>query len=53
MVLGVTKISVGKNQEIKTLKEALKNININGTIILEPGVYKEHVNFNKKVKIIY
>ena len=52
VVLGVTKITVGKNQEIKTLKEALKNININGTIILEPGVYKEHVNFDKKMKIV-
>ena len=52
VVLGVTKITVGKNQEIKTLKEALKNININGTIILEPGVYKEHVNFDKKIKIV-
>ena len=52
VVLGVTKITVGKNQEIKTLKEALKNININGTIILEPGIYKEHVNFDKKIKIV-
>jgi len=52
VVLSVTKITVGKNQEIKTLKEALKNINKNGTIILEPGVYKEHVNFNKKVKLV-
>ena len=52
VVLGVTKITVGKNQEIKTLKEALENINENVTIILEPGVYKEHVNFDKKVKIV-
>ena len=52
VVLGVTKITVGKNQEIKTLKEALKNININGTIILESGIYKEHVNFDKKIKIV-
>ncbi len=52
VILGVTKITVGKNQEIKTLKEALQNININGTIILESGIYKEHVNFDKKVKIV-
>jgi hypothetical protein len=45
-------IKVGKNQQIKTLKEALKNIIENGTIILEPGVYKEHVNFDKKVKLV-
>ena len=54
VVLGiyVEKIIVGKNQEIKTLEEALKNIKENVTIILEPGVYKEHVNFDKKIKIV-
>ena len=54
VVLGiyVEKIIVGKNQEIKTLEEALKNINENVTIILEPGVYKEHINFDKKVKLV-
>ena len=52
MVLGVTKITVGKNQQIKSLKEALEKLYENGTIILEPGVYKEHVNFDKKVKIV-
>ena len=45
-------IKVGKNQGIKTLKEALEKLYENGTIILEPGVYKEHVNFDKKVKIV-
>ena len=54
VVLGVNveKIIVGKNQEIKALEEALELIIEDGTIILEPGVYKEHVNFDKKVKIV-
>ena len=50
--VNVEKITVGKNQEIKTLEEALKNTKENVTIILEPGVYKEHINFDKKVKLV-
>ena len=50
--LGVPKIIVGKNQQTKTLNEALELINENGTVILEPEVYKEHISFNKKVKIV-
>ena len=54
VVLGVNveKIIVGKNQQIKSLNEALELIIEDGTVILEAGVYKEHVNFNKKVKIV-
>ena len=54
VVLGVNveKIIVGKNQQIKSLKEALELIIEDGTVILEPGIYKEHVNFDKKVKIV-
>ena len=54
VVLGVNveKIIVGKNQQIKSLNEALELIIEDGTVILEPGIYKEHINFNKKVKIV-
>lgn len=45
-------IRVGKNQEIKTLKQALEVINDNGTIILEFGIYNEHINFDKEVKLV-
>ena len=54
VVLGVNveKIIVGKNQQIKSLNEALELIIEDGTVILEPGIYKEHVNFDKKIKIV-
>ena len=50
--VNVEKIIVGKNQQIKSLNEALERIIEDGTVILEPGVYKEHVNFDKKIKIV-
>ena len=46
----IPKLRVGK--EISSIGEALDLIEDNGTIILEPGIYKEHINFNKRVKII-
>ena len=54
VVLGVNveKIIVGKNQQIKSLNEALELIIEDGTVILEAGIYKEHVNFDKKIKIV-
>ena len=52
VILGVTKITVGKNQQIKSLNEALELIIEDGTVILEPGIYKEHINFDKKVKLV-
>ena len=54
VVLGVNveKITVGKNQQIKSLNEALELIIEDGTVILEPGIYRRHINFNKKVKIV-
>ena len=54
VVLGVNveKIIVGKNQQIKSLNEALELIIEDGTIILEPGIYRKHINFDKKVKIV-
>ena len=52
VVLGVKKITVGKDRDVQSLKKALEIIDENGTIILEPGVYKEHLNFDKKVKIV-
>ena len=54
VVLGVNveKITVGKNQQIKSLNEALELIIEDGTVILEPGIYKEHINFDKKVKLV-
>ena len=54
VVLGVNveKIIVGKNQQIKSLNEALELIIEDGTVILEPGIYKEHINFDKKVKLV-
>ena len=54
VVLGVNveKIIVGKNQQIKSLNEALELIIEDGTVILEPGIYRRHINFNKKVKIV-
>ena len=45
-------ITVGKNQNCKSLKEALDSIPQKGIIYLEPGVYKEHVNFDKEVKLV-
>ena len=54
VVLGINveKIIVGKNQQIKSLNEALELIIEDGTVILEPGIYKEHINFDKKVKLV-
>ena len=52
VVLGVKKITVGKDRDVQSLKKALEIIDENGTIILEPGIYKEHLNFDKKVKIV-
>ena len=54
VVLGVNveKITVGKNQQIKSLNEALELIIEDGTVILEPGIYRRHINFNKKVKLV-
>ena len=52
IVFFVCMFVVGKNQQIKSLKEALELIIEDGTVILEPGIYKEHVNFDKKVKIV-
>ena len=48
--LVIPKLRVGK--EISSIGEALDLIEDNGTIVLEPGIYKEHINFNKRVKII-
>jgi len=45
-------IRCGKEQEICSIAEALSLIDNDGTIFIDPGVYKEHLDFTKKVKII-
>lgn len=45
-------IRCGKEQDICSIAEALSLIDNDGTIFIDPGVYKEHLDFTKKVKII-
>ena len=48
----MSKIIVGKKSYVKNIKTALDLIKPNGTILLEPGLYKEHFEITKKVKLI-
>lgn len=45
-------IVVGKNEEIKTLKKAIKLIDEGGTIELRPGTYNGNININKNIKLL-
>lgn len=45
-------IVIGKNEEIKTLKKAIKLIDEGGTIELRPGTYNGNININKNIKLL-
>lgn len=45
-------IRCGNNQKISSINQAIDLVGDDGTVFLEPGVYKEHLVFSKKVRIV-
>ena len=45
-------VHCGNNQKISSINQALEVVGDDGTVFLEPGVYKENLVFSKKVKIV-
>ena len=50
--LGIKKINVGPSQIVKSMQQAINMVDAGGTISVDAGMYKEHLEFSKNVKII-
>ena len=50
--LGIKEIKVGPEQIVKSIQLAINMIDEDGTISVDAGLYKEHLDFSKSVKFI-
>ena len=50
--IGINEIPVGPNKLIKSIQQAIDVVDVDGTIFVDEGMYKEHLEFSKSVKLV-
>ena len=50
--VGISEISVGPRKRIKLIQQAIDVVDAGGTVSVDAGLYKEHLDFSKSVKLV-
>ena len=50
--IGIKEISVGPQKRIKSIQQAINAVDAGGTISVDAGLYREHLEFSKNLKLV-